>query len=73
MSTTCGATGLGKTVAPTRRLSSFLKRYWGALQERRKRQSLRATTSDLSDMELMDIGITRREIDYVATNRWIDP
>jgi hypothetical protein len=38
-----------------------------------RRQRLRATTFDLSDMELMDIGITRREIDYVASNRSIDP
>ena len=28
---------------------------------------------DLSDSELMDIGITRGEIDYVASNRAIDP
>jgi uncharacterized protein YjiS (DUF1127 family) len=73
MSTTCGATGLGQTAASTPRVSSFFKRYWGAFQERRKRERLRATTFDLSDMELRDIGITRREIDYVASNRSIDP
>jgi uncharacterized protein YjiS (DUF1127 family) len=28
---------------------------------------------DLSDRELMDIGATRGEIDYVALNRSIDP
>ncbi|WP_246738692.1 hypothetical protein [Bradyrhizobium sp. CCBAU 051011] len=27
----------------------------------------------MSDKELMDIGITRGEIDYVASNRSIDP
>ena len=72
MSTIYGATGLGQTAASTRRVSSVFKRYWGAFQERRKRQRLRATF-DLSDRELMDIGTTRGEIDYVASNRGIDP
>ena len=39
----------------------------------RKRQRLPATLCDLSDRELMDIGTTRGEIDYVASNRGIDP
>ena len=73
MSTTFGATGLGQTAASTRRVSSLFQRYLGAFQERRKRQRLRATLSDLSDRELMDIGTTRGEIDYVASNRTIDP
>jgi uncharacterized protein YjiS (DUF1127 family) len=73
MSTTFGATGLGQTAVSTRRVSSFLNRYWAAFQERRKRQRLRATLFDLSDRELMDIGTTRGEIDYVASNRSIDP
>ena len=34
---------------------------------------LRATLSKLSDTELMDIGTTRGEIDYVAAHRGIDP
>jgi uncharacterized protein YjiS (DUF1127 family) len=73
MSTTYGATGLGQTAASTRRVSRFFKRYWSAFQEWRKRQRLRATLCDLSDRELMDIGTTRGEIDYVASNRDIDP
>ena len=73
MSTTYGATGLGQTAVSRRRVSSFFKRYWGAFQERRIRQRLRATLCDLSDRELMDIGTTRGEIDYVASNRDIDP
>src|SRR6476659_9161214 len=73
MSTIYGATGLGQTAASTRRVSSFFKRYWGAFQERRIRQRLRLALCDLSDRELMDIGITRGEIDYVASNRGIDP
>src|SRR3954465_2801859 len=73
MSATYGATGLGQTSAPTRRVSSLFKRYWGAFQERRKRERLRADLSYLNDLELKDIGITRGEIDYVASNRTIDP
>jgi uncharacterized protein YjiS (DUF1127 family) len=73
MSTTYGATGLGQTAPSTRRVSSFFNRCWSALQERHKRQRLRATLCDLSDRELMDIGTTRGEIDYIASNRGIDP
>jgi len=73
MSTTYGTTGLGRIAASTRRGSSFFKRYWGAFQERRKRQRLRATLCDLSDRELMDISTTRGEIDHIASNRSIDP
>jgi len=69
MSTTYGLTEPGQT----RRIFSFLERCWGAFQERRSRQRLRATLSDLSDRELTDIGTTRGEIDYVASNRSIDP
>ena len=73
MSTAHGATWLEQTSASTRHVSSFFRKYWGAFQERRKRQRLRATLCDLSDRELMDIGTTRGEIDYVASNRGIDP
>jgi uncharacterized protein YjiS (DUF1127 family) len=73
MSTTYGATGLGQTAALTRRVSSFSNRYWGALQERRERQRVRTALCDLSDWELKDIGTTRGEIDYVASNRCTDP
>ena|ERR1700730_9385439 len=73
MSTTYDATWLRQTVASTRRVSSFFKRHWGAFQERRKRQRLLANLCDLSDRELMDIGTTRGEIDYVASNRGVDP
>jgi uncharacterized protein YjiS (DUF1127 family) len=73
MSTTYGETGFRQTAASTRRVSSFFKEYWDAFQERRQRQRLRATLCDLSDRELMDIGTTRGEIDYVASNRSIDP
>jgi uncharacterized protein YjiS (DUF1127 family) len=73
MSTTYGETGLGQTAASTRRVFSFFKRYWGAFQEWRKRERLRADLYDLSGRELQDIGITRGEIDYVASNLSIVP
>ena len=62
----------GPTAASTRSVLSLLERYWRAFQERRQRQSLRATLHDLSDRELMDIGVTRGEIDYIARHRAID-
>jgi uncharacterized protein YjiS (DUF1127 family) len=76
MSTTYGAAGLGQTYASARRVSSFFKRYWDALQERRKerrkRQRERAELYRLNDWELMDIGMTRGEIEYVVSNRPFD-
>ncbi len=73
MSTIYGATGLGQTTALACRGFSFFKRRWDALQERRERQRLRVALSNLSDRDLMDIGMTRGEIDYVASHRGIDP
>jgi uncharacterized protein YjiS (DUF1127 family) len=73
MSTTYSTTGLAQTTASTRRGSSSFKNFWGAFQEWRKWERLRADFCSLSDRELMDIGITRGEIDYVASNGSIDP
>ena len=73
MSTAHNTIGLGRMTGSTRRVSSFFKRYWDAFQERGKRERLRADLSDLNDWELRDIGITRGEIDYIASNRSIDP
>jgi uncharacterized protein YjiS (DUF1127 family) len=66
MSTTYGATRLGQAAAKRQVYYSPLEKYWDAFLEWRKRQRLRATLCDLSDRELMDIGTTRGEIDYVA-------
>jgi uncharacterized protein YjiS (DUF1127 family) len=73
MNTTYSTTGLAQTTASTRRVASRFRRYWSAFQERRKRQRLRADLCRLNDRELQDIGTTRGEIDYVASNRAIDP
>ena len=73
MSSTHGTTWLERTSVSTRHVSGFIWKYWDAFRERRERQKLRATLSNLSDTELMDIGTTRGEIDYVASHRGIDP
>jgi len=73
MNTTHGTTWLERTPVSTRHVFSFIWKYWDAFQERRERQKLSTALSDLSDAELMDIGTTRGEIDYVASNRSIDP
>lgn len=73
MSTTYGATGLRQTAASTRRVASLFKRFWSSFQERRRRRKLGTTLCRLSERELMDIGTTRGEIDYVASNRDSDP
>ena len=62
----------GPTAASTRGVSSLLKRFWRAILERRQRRSLRGSLHDLSDRELMDIGLTRDEIDYITPHRAID-
>ena len=64
------ATGL--TGASTRRVSNLLKRYRRAFREWRQRRSFPAAVHDLSERELMDIGLTRGEIDCIARHRAID-
>ena len=73
MNTTFRTTGLAQTTGSTRDVFTLFRRYWGAFQEWRKRERLRADLSCLNDFELQDIGISRGEIDYVASNRSIDP
>ena len=65
-----GKDAAAPTAASTRSVLGLLKRYWRAFQERG--QSSRVTLQDLSDRELMDIGLTRGEIDYIAPQRAID-
>lgn len=72
MSTTYSTTWLERTSASTRYASNLIGKYWDAFQERRDRLKLRSALSDLSDRELHDIGISRGEVDYVASNRTVD-
>jgi uncharacterized protein YjiS (DUF1127 family) len=52
---------------------TVLSRWLDALRERREREAVRARLNDLSDHELLDIGIGRAEVDYVASHRASDP
>ena len=73
MNTTFRTTGLAQTTGSTRDVFSLFRRYWVEFQERRnerrKRQRERAELYRLNDLELMDIGMTRGEIEYVVSNR----
>ena len=73
MNTTLRTTGLVRTTGSTRRVFTLFRRYWGAFQEWRKRERLRADLCGLNDRELQDISITRGEVDNVVSNRSIDP
>ena len=73
MSTTHSTNWLERSSVSTRHVSSFIWKYRDAFRKRRECQKLRATLSKLSDTELMDIGTTRGEIDYVASHRGSDP
>jgi uncharacterized protein YjiS (DUF1127 family) len=70
MSTIHESTELGPT---KRQVYSPLEAYWNAFQEWRKRERLRTKLYRLTDSELIDIGVTRGEIEYVASNRGVDP
>ena len=71
MSTINGTTELGPASAK-RQVYSPVEAYWNAFQEWRKRKRLRTQLYRLTDSELIDVGITRGESDYVASNRGID-
>ena len=72
MSTIHVPTELGPATA-RRQVYSPLEAYWNAFLEWRKRDRLRTQLCHLTDSELADIGITRGEIDYVASHRDVDP
>jgi len=72
MSTIHGTTALGPITAKRQVYSPFEK-YWNAFLEWRKRGKLCIELSRLTDSELADIGISRGEIDYVASHRDMDP
>ena len=51
MNTTFRTTGLAQTTGSTRGVFSLFRRYWGAFQEWRKRERLRADLCGLNDRE----------------------
>jgi len=73
MSTTYTPTRSAQPPQSTGRFSGAFKEFWYAFQEWRKWERLRVDLCSLSDRELLDIGIARGEIDYVASNRDTDP
>lgn len=62
----------GRLAASTRSILSSLKTYWRAFQERRQRERLRVSLHHLTERELMDIGLTRNDIDYIVVHRAIE-
>jgi uncharacterized protein YjiS (DUF1127 family) len=62
----------GPPAASTRSVLSLLQGYWRAFQDRRQRERLRVSLHDLSDRELMDIGLTPGDIDYIVAHRAIE-
>ncbi len=54
-----------------RQVYSPIEAFWDAFQGWRKRETLRTQLYRLTERELADIGITRGEIDYVASKRGI--
>ncbi|MEH2500301.1 uncharacterized protein YjiS (DUF1127 family) [Bradyrhizobium sp. AZCC 1678] len=62
----------GPPVASTRSVLSLLQGYWRAFRKRRQRERLLVSLHDLSDRELMDIGLTPSDIDYIVAGRAIE-
>ena len=73
MSITYGATGLRRTATRRRYVSHLFRQYWRAFVQWRSRVRVQVALCNLSDRELMDIGTTRGEIDYVAMHQGFDP
>ena len=59
----------GPPVASTRSVLRWLTGYWRAFRERRQRNRLRLSLHDLSERQLMDIGLTPGDIDCIAAHR----
>ena len=63
---------VGRLAASMRSILSSLRSYWRAFQERRKRERLRVSLHRLTERELMDIGLTSNDIDYIVAHRAIE-
>ena len=63
---------VGPPVASTRNVLGLLRGYWRAFRKRRQRERLRVNLHDLSDRELIDIGLTASDIDYIVAGRAIE-
>ena len=63
----------GQTAVSNWQVDGFIRKGWDALQERRKREKVRAALYGLNGRDLKDIGIAHGEIEYVASHPDIDP
>ena len=59
----------GPPVESTRSVLGSLRGYWRAFRERRRRNRLRVSVNDLSDRQLMDIGLTTGDIERIVAHR----
>ena len=59
----------GPPVESTRNVLRSLRGYWRAFRERRRRNRLRVSVNDLSDRQLMDIGLTTGDIERIVAHR----
>jgi uncharacterized protein YjiS (DUF1127 family) len=62
----------GPPAASTQSVLSLIERYWRAFQEGHRRRRMRVSLHDLSERQLMDIGLTPGDIDYIAGHRAIE-
>ncbi|MCK1304004.1 DUF1127 domain-containing protein [Bradyrhizobium sp. 24] len=69
MSVIYGAAWMRRPFGSTQRVVSLVQQFLSTWRERRRRRRAQATLRGLSDRELMDIGTTRGEIDYIASHR----
>jgi len=66
MSTINGVAQVRRTATPVQQVTSLFLRVWSAWQKRRRRLKVQTALCALSDRELIDLGATRAEIDYIA-------
>ncbi len=62
----------GPPATPTWLVIRLIGWCWRALQERRRRNTVRDSLYELSERELTDIGITRAEIEHIAALRMLE-
>jgi uncharacterized protein YjiS (DUF1127 family) len=73
MTTAANPLELKQTPVLTRLGMVVLNRCWAAFLQWRGRAKIRAELYRLSDAELQDFGISRGEIEHIASRRTVDP
>ena len=62
----------GPPIALTPGGLNLLQRYWRAFRQWRQREGLRVRLTNMTDRELMDIGLTPGDINYIVAERAIE-